>query len=63
MNATTVAVDLAKSVFQVAVADSAWKVIESHRLSRVQFERGSRIVMFLWSSWKPAAPRITGRVG
>ena len=39
MNATTVAVDLAKSVFQLAVADSAWKVIESHRLTRTQFER------------------------
>lgn len=39
MNATTVAVDLAKSVFQLAVADANWKVIESHRLSRAQFER------------------------
>ena len=39
MNATTVAVDLAKSVFQVAVADANWKVIESHRLTRTQFER------------------------
>jgi transposase len=39
MNATTVAVDLAKSVFQLAVADADWRVIESHRLSRSQFER------------------------
>lgn len=39
MNATTVAVDLAKSVFQIAVADSAWRVIEQHRLTRSQFER------------------------
>jgi transposase len=39
MNATTVAVDLAKSVFQLAVADSNWKLIESHRLSRTQFEK------------------------
>jgi transposase len=39
MNASTVAVDLAKSVFQLAVADDAWKVIESHRLTRSQFER------------------------
>jgi hypothetical protein len=39
MNATTVAVDLAKSVFQLAVADSQWKVIETHRLTRAQFER------------------------
>jgi transposase len=42
MNATTVAVDLAKSVFQLAVADGSWKVIESHRLSRAQFERWFR---------------------
>lgn len=39
MNATTVAVDLAKSVFQLAVADAQWRVVESHRLSRPQFER------------------------
>lgn len=39
MNATTVAVDLAKSVFQLAVADSQWKVIETRRLTRSQFER------------------------
>lgn len=39
MNTTTVAVDLAKSVFQLAVADEHWKVIETHRLTRTQFER------------------------
>lgn len=39
MHATTVAVDLAKSVFQLAVADNSWKVVESHRLTRSQFER------------------------
>ena len=39
MNATTVAVDLAKSVFQLEVTDSRWKVIETHRLTRTQFER------------------------
>ncbi len=39
MNATTVAVDLAKSVFQLAVADCHWRVIETHRLTRSQFER------------------------
>lgn len=39
MHATTVAVDLAKSVFQLAVADASWKVVESHRLTRSQFER------------------------
>jgi len=39
MNATTVAVDLAKNVFELAVADSHWKVIERSRLTRSQFER------------------------
>jgi hypothetical protein len=38
MNATTVAVDLAKSVFELAVADEHCKVIERHRLTRSQFE-------------------------
>ena len=39
MNATTVAVDLAKSIFQLAVADSHWKIVETQRLTRTQFER------------------------
>lgn len=39
MHGVTVAVDLAKSVFQLAVADDKWKVIETHRLTRTQFER------------------------
>ena len=39
MNATTVAVDLAKNVFELAVADSRWRVVERHRLTRTQFER------------------------
>lgn len=39
MKSTTVAVDLAKSVFQLAVADANWRVTEQHRLTRTQFER------------------------
>lgn len=39
MNATTVAVDVAKSVFQLAVADAHWRVVETQRLTRTQFER------------------------
>ena len=39
MNATTVAVDLAKNVFEVAAADGKWRVIERARLTRAQFER------------------------
>ena len=36
---SVVGVDLAKSVFQLAVADSTWHVVEHHRLTRTQFER------------------------
>ncbi len=39
MNATAVAVDLAKSVYQLAVADEHWRIVETHRLTRTQFER------------------------
>ena len=43
MNATpalsVVAVDLAKSVFQLAVADATWRVVDKQRLTRTQFER------------------------
>ncbi len=38
-HATIVGVDLAKSVFQLAVANGAWQVQESQRLTRTQFER------------------------
>ena len=37
--ASIVGVDLAKNVFQLAVADATWRVCESHRLSRHQLER------------------------
>jgi transposase len=43
MNATAalpiVGVDLGKSVFQLAVADGTWRVVEQQRLTRLQFER------------------------
>lgn len=39
MNASTVAIDLAKSVFQLAVADQSGRVVETHRLTRAQFSR------------------------
>ena len=39
MNATTVAVDLAKNVFELAVADAGWKVVDRARLTRSQFAR------------------------
>lgn len=39
MHATTVTVDLAKSVFQVLQADDQGRVARTHRLTRAQFER------------------------
>jgi len=43
MNATAalpvVGIDLAKNVFELAVADRDWRVVERARLSRAQFER------------------------
>lgn len=43
MNATAalpvVGIDIAKNVFQLAVCDGAWRVVEEHRLTRTQMER------------------------
>ena len=39
MKSTTIAVDLAKSVFQIAVSHHPGKVAESHRVSRAQLPR------------------------
>ena len=39
MDVTTVAVDLAKEVFQIALANRAGRVIDRRRLTRRQFER------------------------
>jgi transposase len=39
MPITTVAVDLAKDVFELAAADADGKIIERRRLSRKMFER------------------------
>ena len=52
MNATTVAVDLAKDVFEVALANRAHRIIDRKRLTRRQFEAfveglsaGTKVVM------------------
>jgi transposase len=39
MNATTMAVDLAKSVFQLAIANAQWRIIDRQRLNRASFAR------------------------
>lgn len=52
MNATTLGVDLAKDVFEVAVSDGAGHIVSRHRLTRRRFERflaaqvpGTEVVM------------------
>jgi hypothetical protein len=42
MHATTVAVDLAKDVFEVATANRAGRILERKRFTRRHFERSSR---------------------
>src|SRR3954469_14301115 len=39
MNPTTVAVDVAKNVFELAIAEAQWRVVGSARLTRGQFEQ------------------------
>ena len=39
MDATTVAVDLAKTVFELAIADVQWHIGARQRLNRTQFAR------------------------
>jgi hypothetical protein len=37
MNATIVAVDLAKNIFELAVADADWRIAQRQRLARAKF--------------------------
>ena len=39
MSSTTIAVDLAKNVFELAVATQTGRITERKRLTRTQFER------------------------
>jgi transposase len=39
MNATSIGVDLSKSVFQVSIANAAGRIVEQKRLSRSQYQR------------------------
>ena len=67
MDTTTVAVDLAKNVFELAVADQHWKIVERHRLTRGQFERWfanrsvGRVVMEACGSAHHWARWLSGR--
>jgi transposase len=63
VEATTIAIDLAKNVFELAVADRDGKVLDRRRLSRIQLQRyfenrsGVRVVMeacrtaHYWGRW------------
>lgn len=63
MHATTVAVDLAKSVFQIAVADEHRRIVETQRLTRTQFERwfANRSVFLV--IMQACGPATTGHAG
>src|SRR5262249_29534987 len=39
MDATTVAVDLAKTVFELAIANAHWRIVSRQRLNRERFAR------------------------
>src|SRR5205809_12444 len=39
MDATTIAVDLAKNVFEIAIANDRWHVIRRYRFTRARFDR------------------------
>ena len=66
MNATTVGVDLAKNVFEIAVADERGHIVERHRLNRARFDQfftnraTSRIVMEACGSAHHHARRLRG---
>ena len=66
MSERTIAVDLAKNVFEIAVADESNKIVQQKRLSRKQFQRfienqpASRLppAWACWT-WKPPSPVIS----
>ena len=42
MSSTTIAVDLAKNVFELAIATPTFRIVERKRVTRSQFERCGR---------------------
>ena len=67
MNATTVGVDLAKNVFEIALADERGHIVERQRLNRARFERffnnrsACRIVMEACGSAHHHARRLSSQ--
>jgi hypothetical protein len=60
-----VGVDLGKTVFQLCVADSQWRAVETRRLSRSQFERffvNRNIALVVTHLRRLCAPTHRGRL-
>ena len=60
MSAKTVAIDLAKNVFELAVADESGRVVERKRFNRAHTSRTESRYTWLW---KPAVQGTTGAGG
>jgi hypothetical protein len=60
MNSTTVAVDLAKNVFEIAIAGVDWRITERHRLNRTKSLGSLCNARLARSSWRPVAAPTTG---
>jgi transposase len=67
MDATTVGIDLAKNVFEIALADERGHIVERHRLTRTRFDRffvnrpACRIVMEACGSAHHHARRLSSQ--
>jgi transposase len=67
MDATTVGIDLAKNVFEIALADERGHIVERQRLTRARFERffvnrpACRIVMEACGSAHHHARRLSSQ--
>jgi transposase len=59
METTTVAIDLAKDVFQVAMANRAGRIVHRQRLTRRQFERFLETLDPTW--WRRPGVRTFAR--
>ena len=61
MEITTIGLDLAKQVFQVHGVDEAGHVVVQRRLRRAQVITYFAALRPVWSVWKLAPPRTSGR--
>ena len=61
MNAITIGIDLAKSVFQVHGVDAAGAVVIRKKLRRAEVLKFSRPLRRAWSAWRRVRRRTSGR--